>query len=283
MSASATPSPPAVEAAPPRAEEPTLRDAHRRPLSPAMLWEVVTHLARRELDSMHHLTLFGWAWPLVRQLAQLGVLVFIFTQVFHTKVEHFGVFVFTALIAWTWFSAGIGNAAQSVSAARHLVFQSRVPSAAIPLVAVVVPLVDVLIALPVLLAMIALSAGLRWELLLCPLLIPVQLLLMAGIAWLVSAAAVFFRDVPNVVYLSLTLLFYMTPTFYSVDVIPSKYRWIYDLNPLSVIIESYRALLLGTPGPSAGLLVYVGLLSVAVAGGGYAFFRRLESRFPDFQ
>jgi lipopolysaccharide transport system permease protein len=261
----------------------TLREAHRRPLSASALWEVVTHLARRELDSKHHLTLFGWTWPLVRQLAQLGVLVFIFTKVFTTTIPHFAVFVFIALIAWTWFASAIGDATTSVAGARHLVFQSRVPTAAIPIVAVVVPLVDVLIALPVLLLMLGISDELRWTLLLCPLLIPIQALLMAGVAWLVSAASVFFRDVPNVVFLGLTLLFYMTPVFYETSSIPSKYAWVLKLNPLAVIIEEYRALLLGGPAPSGWLLAYVVLLSAAVAGGGYAFFRRLESRFPDFQ
>jgi lipopolysaccharide transport system permease protein len=260
-----------------------LRDAHRRPLSPAQLWEVVTHLAHREVRAKHHLTLLGWTWPVARQLAQLGVLVFIFTHVFTTHIHHFAVFVFIALIAWTWFSTGVGDAATSVAAQRHLVFQSRVPTAAIPLVAVVVPLIDVLLALPVLVLMIALEGELRWSLALCVALLPLQALLMAGVAWLASAAAVFFRDVPNVVYLGLTLLFYMTPVFYGAQTIPDKYRWVLDLNPLATIVGCYRALALGEPAPAAWLIAVTALACAVLAAAGYAFFRRLESRFPDFQ
>ena len=240
-----------------------LRPAHRHRLTPAMLWEVVTHLARRELESKHQLTLLGWAWPLARQLAQLAVLVFIFSAVFDLDIENFPVFVFIGLIAWTWFSTGLGDAATSVTGQRQLVFQSRVPTAAIPLVAVVVPLVDVLIALPVLLAMLALSGELHWTLLLCPLLIPVQALLMAGIAWFAAAAAVFFRDVPNVVFLGLTLTFYMTPVFYGLRSVPSDYVWLLELNPLAVIIGTYRALLLDEPAPHTWLIALVAVGSVA--------------------
>jgi lipopolysaccharide transport system permease protein len=267
----------------PNDDGPPLRPAHRHRFSPALLWEVVTHLARRELDSKHQLTLLGWAWPLARQLAQLAVLVFVFSNIFDSGVENFPVFVFIGLIAWAWFSAGLGDAVSSLGAQRQLVLQSRVPTAAIPLVAVAVPLVDVLIALPVLLVMLVLSDELRWTLLLCPLLIPVQALLMAGIAWFVSAAAVFFRDVPNVVFLGLTLTFYMTPVFYGLHIVPDDYRWLLEVNPLAVIIDTYRALLLGDPAPHTWLIALVAVGSVAVAAAGYLFFRRLEPRFADFQ
>ncbi len=257
--------------------------AHRRPVTTSAVWEIVTRLARRELESKHSLTLLGWLWPLTRQLAQLAVLVFVFSKVFHQEIENFPVFVFVGLIAWTWFSTGLGDAATSVAAQRHLVLQSRVPSAAIPLVAVVVPLVDVLLALPVLLLLLVVSDELHWTLLLAPLLIPVQLLLMAGIAWLASAAAVFFRDVPNVVFLGLTLLFYMTPVFYASDTWPPQYRWLLELNPLATIIGCYRALLLDDPWPHTWLIAVVVAGSALVALLGYLFFRRLEPRFADFQ
>jgi lipopolysaccharide transport system permease protein len=260
-----------------------LRDAHRHPVSAAVLWEIVTHLARRELDSKHQLTLLGWAWPLARQLAQLAVLVFIFSTVFDLGTENFPVFVFVGLIAWTWFSTGVGDAATSVTANRHLLFQSRVPAAAIPLVSVAVPLVDVVIALPVLLLMLAVSDELRLTLLLCPLLIPVQFLLMAGIAWIASAAAVYFRDVPNLVFLGLTLTFYMTPVFYGARSLPDGYQWLLDVNPLAVVIGTYRALLLGEPFPHAWLIALVSVGSAVLAGAGYLVFRRLEPRFADFQ
>lgn len=281
--ASTPPQTPAREPSEPRADAPELRQAHRHPVTPAMLWEIVSHLARRELESTHQLTLLGWAWPLIRQLAQLAVLVFVFSTVFDQDIENFPVFVFIGLIAWTWFSSGLSGAASSLAAQRHLVLQSRVPSAAIPIVAVVVPLIDVLIALPVLLAMLALSDELRWTLLLCPLLIPVQALLMAGIAWFTSAAAVFFRDVPNAVALVLTLLFYMTPVFYGLRSLPDEYARLMELNPIAIIIGAYRALLLGEPAPSPWLLALLAVGSVVVAVAGYFFFRRLEPRFADFQ
>ena len=58
-------------------------------------YELVVHLARRELSSQHRGTLLGWAWPLTRQLAQLAVLVFVFSSLFDLDIENYPVFVFT--------------------------------------------------------------------------------------------------------------------------------------------------------------------------------------------
>jgi len=141
----------------PASEAPPLRDAHERRIPAPVFWELVAHLARRQLDTKHQLTLLGWAWPLTRQLAQLAVLVFIFSAVFDLGIDDFPVFIFIGLIAWTWFATGVGDGAWSITGQRHMILLSRLPKAALPLVAVVVPLVDVIIAFPVLLLMLAIG------------------------------------------------------------------------------------------------------------------------------
>lgn len=258
-----------------------LIEAHRRRVSFGAFREMVLHLAHRELEAKHQLTLLGWAWPLARQLCQLVVLVFVFSKVFKQDIENFPVFVFIGLIAWTWFSTGVADAALSIAQQRHFVLQSRLPTAAVPLVSVAVPLVDVLIALPVLVLMLLVAGELSWTILLCPLLLPLQFLLMAGIAWIASSAAVFFRDVPNVVYLGLTLAFYTTPVFYSARSVPDDYDWILKVNPMATIIEEYRALLLGEPAPSTARMTAVAIASILLAGLGYLMFKRLQPKFAD--
>jgi lipopolysaccharide transport system permease protein len=241
----------------------------------------VAHLARRELESTHRMTVLGWLWPLARQLVQLAVLVFIFSHVLDLGIHDFPVFVFCGLIAWNWFSIGLGAATSSLLDRRHLVYQPRVPPSVLPLVAITVPLVDMVMALPVLLLMLAFGDGLRWTMLLVPLLLVVQFVLMSGLAWLTSAGAVFFRDVPNVVGVFLTVLFYATPVFYAVSKIPSKYSPLLHANPMTALVEAYRALLLGGSFPSVLASLYVVGLAIALAGVGLWAFRSLEGRFAD--
>ena len=159
--------------------------------------------------------------------------------------------------------------------------QPRLPPSVLPVVAVVVPLVDLLIAFPVLLLMLALSTDLGWGLLACPIVLVVQLLLLAGVGSLVAGLSVFFRDLPNLIGVGLMVLFYLTPVFYEHSQVPESVRWVLDLNPLTTIIEVYRSVLLGTPWPDTVPLAAVVVASVALALVGHRVFIRLAPRFSD--
>jgi lipopolysaccharide transport system permease protein len=256
--------------------------ALRRLAARRRVGELVLHLARRELSVSHRFTLLGWAWPLARQLAQLGVLVFVFSNVLDLGIRNFPVFVFSGLVAWGWWSAGLTSGTSSLLAQRHLVFQPGFPAHVLPVVAVAVPLADVLVALPVLLAMVAWSGGIPGSVLFLPVLLLVQFALLCGLAWLTAVAAVYLRDVRNVVGLGLTLLFYLTPVFYDrLSSVPRQYQWLLQLNPMTTLIEGWRAVLLDGRLPAAGPL---GVLAAVSAGGalaGYLAFRRVAPDLVD--
>jgi lipopolysaccharide transport system permease protein len=248
----------------------------------ARLRHLTLHLAKRELDVTHRMTALGWAWPLVRQLALLAVLVFVFSNVLDLGIENYATFVFTGLIAWSWFAAGVTAATSSLVGQRHLLFQGGFPAAVLPIVALTVPLLDVLLALPVLLVLVATAQGLPWTIALLPLLIVLQFVLMAGIAWMTASASVFFRDVPNLVGVALLLLFYLTPVFYGLRDLPGRFERLLRLNPLTTIVEAYRAALLGDPAPGAAHLAAVAGVSVLVAVVGFVLFNRVQHRFVDY-
>jgi lipopolysaccharide transport system permease protein len=258
----------------PIASPPSARFALRNP-------ELIIHLARRELESAHRFTILGWAWPLARQLVQLVVLVFVFSSVLDLGVANFPAFVFSGLVAWSWFASGVGAASTTLLNQRHLVFQPRLPAAVLPIVAVAVPLIDVVMAFPVLLLVLAVSGSLSWTAIFFPLMLVVQFVLMCGIAWLTAGGSVYLRDLPNIVSLSLTLLFYLTPVFYSLRSVPDNLEWVLKLNPMTTVLEADRALLLGSPFPNIAHLAGVVVFSILLAAIGYRTFQRLEPGFVD--
>lgn len=250
-------------------------------LSPGLFKELALHLVKREIDSTHRMTVLGWAWPLVRQLIQLGILVFIFGSVLDLGIEHFPVFVFSGLIAWTWFSNGCNAATGSILSERHLLYQARLPPSVLPIVAIVVPLVDVLMALPVLILLLLLEGGVPFTVVLIPVLVVVQLVLMAGVGWIAGAAAVFLRDVPNLVAVLLNALFYLTPVFYGLHSIPAKYADVLQLNPMANVVNTYRAILLHQQLPSDWAIAYTIVISLALAVIGFYSFLRVQAKFID--
>jgi lipopolysaccharide transport system permease protein len=113
-------------------------------------------------------------------------------------------------------------------------------------------------------------------------LIVLQFVLMAGIAWMTASASVFFRDVPNLVGVALLLLFYLTPVFYGLRDLPGRFERLLRLNPLTTIVEAYRAALLGDPAPGAAHLAAVAGVSVLAAVVGFVLFNRVQHRFVDY-
>ena len=121
----------------------TPRDVPLRPVAPRRVGPLslreagpAPHAATAEACRIN-LTLLGWGWPVVRQLAQLAVLVFIFGQVLDLDIENYPVFVFVGLMAWRWFSGGLSRS-YVVLGQRHLVMQPRLPSSVLSIVAVIV-------------------------------------------------------------------------------------------------------------------------------------------------
>jgi lipopolysaccharide transport system permease protein len=243
--------------------------------------ELAVHLALRQLASQHRFSLLGWAWPLLRQLAQLGVLLLIFQAILDLEIENYAVFLFTGLVAWTWFSRGVQEGTEALLAQRHLLMRPRCPAGALPVVPVVAALVDALIALPILLVLVAANDGIGASALALPMLAAIQITLMLGIVWFTSAANVHFRDVSQIVAVLLTLFFYLTPVFYSLDQVPEGYRWILELNPLAVLIEGYRDVLGGQELPDLVPLLELAGASALIALAGFAFFSRRRAGLVD--
>lgn len=245
------------------------------------LRELVLHLTLHDLSSTHRFTVLGWAWPLIRQLAQLGVIVFLFSNIVDLGVANYAVFVFAGLISWTWFAAAVDAGTASLVNGRHLLLQPRFPPAVLPIVAVAVAFVDCLIALPVLLVMTIVSGDLSWTVVFLPVLFLVQFVLTSGVVLATSVVTVYLRDVRGIVAVGLTLLFYLTPVFYDTGRVPDQYEWVLRLNPLTTLIEAYRAVLLGSDFPPVGAALAVAAVSVLLLVAGARLFTRLAGGVVD--
>jgi lipopolysaccharide transport system permease protein len=230
---------------------------------------------------MHRTSVLGLLWPLIRLAAQVGVLVFAFSTVLDLGIHDFPAFLLCGLIAWTWFASGVAAATASIVDRRDLVFQPRFPLPVIPLVALIVPLADLLVALPLVLVVVAAYGDLHWTAVFIPVLVVVQLLLMSGIAWLASTAHVYLRDVHSAIGVVLALLFYLTPVFYRRASAPGSVQDLLQLNPLTVLVEGWRDVLLGGRLPAAGPLAAVAAAAAVIALAGLAVFTRHQNGFVD--
>jgi lipopolysaccharide transport system permease protein len=245
------------------------------------LRELVVHLARRELSLSYRETVLGWSWPLARQLAQVAVLVFVFSKLVNLHIKNYPAFVLSGLIVWVWFSTGMVASTRSILGNRQFAMRPGFPTAVLPIIAITVGLFDAIVALPLLFALLAAQHDLRASAVLLPLVFVVQFVLMCGLAWIVASVSVILRDIPNLIGVLILLGFYATPIYFNVHTVPQRFRWVVDLNPAAVLIGAERASLLGERWPPVASLVGVAVGSLAVAAGGYICFHRLSRVFAD--
>jgi ABC-type polysaccharide/polyol phosphate export permease len=115
-----------------------------------------------------------------------------------------------------------------------------------------------------------------------PVLFVVQLAFTLGVAFILSSALVYVRDLRHMIPIMLQLGLFATPVAYGIDEIPSSFRWLYALlNPLAPVIDGYRRTVLLGEAPDLTLLGLGALTATIVLTGGYALFKRLETGFAD--
>ncbi|HEY7604731.1 MAG TPA: ABC transporter permease [Gaiellaceae bacterium] len=243
--------------------------------------DVTFNLVRTELASRQRGSFLGWLWSLGPPFLQLAATYFLFTRVIPLGIDNFPVFLLVGVLAWSWFSGSVSEATSSLEARRDLVLRPGFTTAVIPLVAVLVALVDYVLALPVLFIALGFTTGIHVEAFFLPVLLALQLGLCAGLSLLFAPLQVFVRDVQRIVSVGLAVLFWFTPVFYERKQVPGALEPLYRLNPMSELIEAQRAILLDGSMPTAksvGLVVLETAIALAL---GIFTFVRLRHSVPD--
>jgi lipopolysaccharide transport system permease protein len=243
--------------------------------------DVIGQLVVREVSLRYRRSALGWLWSLAQPIARFLVLTFVFTTVLPLNVPNYAVFLFSGLIGWMWFSAALSSATSSALDRRDLLMRPGIPRMVIPIVSVLSDATDYVAALPVLAVILLFSGGIPLTWLLLPVVLVPMFLLVLGLGYALCAANVYLRDVSILVGIATLLGFYVTPVFYSPGQVPPDFRWVVELNPVSVLLELQRDVLVEGIVPSASQLVSayaVGLVAL-VAGG--AVYRRLSPTFVD--
>lgn len=249
---------------------------------------LIQSLVARNLQARYRGSVLGFLWSFVNPLLLLGVYTFVFTVVLPGArppgLTPFGVFLFCGLLPWTWFSSSLLESSSVLVAGGNLIKKVLFPAEVLPIVAVLANLTHFCFGLPILAAFllyyqVALSpANLVWF----PLIVAVQLVLTMGLALGVSALAVHFRDIRDLLSNLITLWFFATPIIYPLEMAPETVRRLLVLNPFTSLATSYQDVLFRSgPFTAWPRLLALGIASVGVFIAGYFVFDRLRDTFAE--
>ena len=251
---------------------------------------LVGQLSRREIAARYRGTTLGWLWTVLTPLLTLAVYTWVFSEVFKARwvgdaandKTAFALNVFAGMLFLQFFAESLGRAPGLLQANANYVKKVIFPLPALPLVTIATAgfnwLIGVLV-WSVLYTVVHHSPplGLLW----LPLVMLPLALMTLGLCWLVSAFGVYLRDLAPVVAFILTLLSFLSPIFYPVEILPDWIARLLIINPLTLPIEFSRSWLLGAAQPAGELLLAYWLVAGLVALLGLSAFRLLRKGFAD--
>lgn len=235
-------------------------------------------LVWRDIKVLYAQTILGFSWAIINPLVQILIFSVIFGRV--AKLDTDGIpyvlFSTVAVIPWTYMSQAMTESSQSLVAGQNVLGKVYIPRLIFPIIAVLAKLVDFSISLLILVAvMVYYSVEPTWNLLLLPILVVFMMMIPAGVGFWLSSLAIRFRDVKFAMPFLISMLIYSAPILYTASTIPEAYRFLYSLNPIVGVIESYRAVLLGTPIPWSYVLPGL-VTNVLIFISGAIYFKRME-------
>jgi lipopolysaccharide transport system permease protein len=241
-------------------------------------------LVRRQYQLRYRQSMMGLAWAIVPTLVTLAAATLVFHKV--AKVDTgsipYPIFMFAALVPWTFFAGSVTFGVQSITAFQTMVSRLPFPTATIPFSVIGTAFIDLGISAVIFVAFSVVTGyGVPATAVWFPVLLAIEIPLVLGVVLLGSALNVFARDIKLAVPLFTQLWLFVTPVMYPLSAVPHNLRTFYMLNPMTGIVESSRRILLLGQAPSFSLLLPAIIGAVVLFAVGIWYFGATESRFAD--
>ena len=247
--------------------------------------ELFYFLAWRDVLVRYKQTVIGIAWAVLRPLLTMIVFTVVFSKLAKLSPEGlpYPVMVFAAMLPWQLFATALSEGSNSLIGNANLISKVYFPRLIVPASATIVSLVDFLISL-VLLAflMIGFRVWPDWRIVA---LLPFTALgcaVSVGASLWLAALNVKYRDFRYVVPFIVQFGLYISPVGFSSTVVPAKWRWVYELNPMVGVIDGTRwSLSRGGSALSPEEVILSLLIAGALLASGTWYFRKTERTFAD--
>jgi ABC-2 type transport system permease protein len=245
--------------------------------------QMIFSLVKKDLRGRYKGSVLGFLWTFINPLFQLIVYTIVFSKILPNNVDKYYLYLFVALIPWIFFSSSITVGAASIVAQKDLVKKIYFPRMVIPISYVTSCFVNMLLCFIVIFAVIIVTgAGINFlAVLTLPVIMIVEYVFALGMALLTSAITVYFRDLEHILGIVSMAWMYLTPVVYSKSIVPPRYLPIFNLNPMTHIIDCYRTVLYDRQIPDLTTLLWAAGLGVLFLIIGALVFNKLQKHFAE--
>lgn len=244
---------------------------------------MIASLVQRDLRGRYKGSVLGFFWTFLNPLLQLLVYTFVFSTVMRAGIKDYYLFLFVALVPWSYFSGSVAGGANCILAQQNLVNKIYFPREVLPLAHVMSQLVNMLLTYIVVFLVILISGKginpVAW--LFFPVVVLQETLLITGLVFLLSAVTVYFRDIGYFISIFIMLWQFLSPVMYSADMVPEKFRGLFYLNPMTPIIVAYRDIAYYKQIPHLNTFLSGTFMGVVILVIGWIAFGYMKKRFAE--
>jgi len=245
--------------------------------------ELLYFLTWRDIKVKYKQTALGAAWAVIQPVFTMLIFTLFFGRLAGVPSDGipYPLFALAGLVPWTFFSNAITSTGNSLVGSANLITKVYFPRMIIPAAAAAAGLVDMAISLIVLiLFMIYYKVAPTTTLIIFPVILFIFLLLALGVGMWLSALNVKYRDIRFAIPFIVQLWMVVSPIIYPATFLPKRFRWIIELNPLTGLIEGFRASVFGTAFPLRAFAISSVITILMLLYASYSF-RRMETSFAD--
>ena len=246
--------------------------------------ELLAQLTSREIKQRYKQSVLGYAWVILNPFFQMLVMAFVYNIIM--RVPDLGVpysiYLYAGLLPWTLFNNSLTGSVNSLVGNAGLLSKIYFPREIFVMSTMLAKMVDFALSCSIfVIFMIYFQIPVTWNILWVIPILLIQQLFTYALSLFLAAANLFYRDIQYLLNLVLLIWMYLTPVIYATEFFPEKYQWIFKLNPMAIIINAYRQVILAGGMPNLKSLGLALLLSLGILALAYKFFKKVEGLFAD--
>lgn len=206
--------------------------------------EISIILLLKDLRVRYKASVLGYLWAILNPIAFACVYYFAFKVVMRIQVPNYAIYLLTGLFPWMWVTNSLIQSSMSLRNNSSIVKKVKLSVPLIPIASVIGELAHFLFSTPVLLAFVWFTldgpfSGWGWQI---PIMILVQFLMLAPLAVILAVICSYVRDVEYLLTIALSIIFFLTPIVYPIDLVPERFLGVYGLNPFVPLISCWRGI-----------------------------------------
>jgi len=218
------------------------------------LWSI----SGKQFKAKYAGSILGIFWVIINPLLMMLAITFIFTAVFKTEIKNFGLFVLAGIQPWMFFSGALSEATPSLLNQKSVLHQFNLPKEILPLSSVLSYFMNFLMGWCIIYPIFVFHNPkiiflLPW----LPVIFLLTYFFTCGIALLLSIVNILFRDLEHLMGILFMFWFWVTPVFYSIEMVPEEFRVVFSFNPMSAFIHCYRDIIFVGKVPDPGTFLEV--------------------------